>query len=108
VAVLEDVPAYGRPGEKSEAYRLCPRPWEPDDVDAIAALQQVAVAEFEARYFRVVAAVWNQHPGSWLRFPEFLRLAYARRVVKWTEAGPEADIPDSIPLPFVSPARQAA
>lgn len=108
LTVLEDVPDHGRPNDGSDPYRLCPRPWEPSDVDPIEAPQQLVVADFEADFFRLVAAVWNQNPGPWLLFPDFLRLVYRRRVVKATAQGLDAEIPDSVTLPFTRDDRQQA
>ena len=110
MTVLDDVPNHGRPGEDNDAYRLCPQPWQPDDFDSLDAPQQLAVAEFEAKFYRLVAAVWNQRPGPWLKFPEFLRLVYSRRVIHERDSNPAVDVPDILPMPMPRPSkiRQAA
>lgn len=103
LAVLDDIPAHGRPENDSKAYRLCPRPWETTDIDPISGPQQLAVAKFEAEFFKAVAELWNQRPGSWLRFPEFLRLVYSQRVVKTATEETE-----TISFPITPPTRAAA
>lgn len=108
LTVLDDIPDYGRQGEASPAFQLCPRPWEQSDVDVIDGPQQVAVAKFESGFFKVVAALWNEQPGSWLRFPEFLRLVYSQRVVRATGQGLEADEPVIIPIHSNAQHRRAA
>jgi Fe-S-cluster containining protein len=80
LAVLHDVPAHGRPSDPSAAFNLCPRPWEVDEVDPVAAVQDLIVLDFELQFFRQVADLWNRNPGRWADFPEFLRLVYTNRV----------------------------
>lgn len=108
LAVLDDVPAHGRPESGNDAYQLCPRPWEPEEIDPIHGPQQVAIAKFEADFFKVVASLWNERPSAWLKFPEFLRLVYTQRVVKVTNAGLEAEPPATIPMSSISDQRRAA
>lgn len=81
LAILHDVPQRGRKGDHP-AYSLCPRPWTSDDVDALTAPQDLAIAKFEWEFFRTLARVWNQAPRSFAEFPEFLRLVYRNRVLE--------------------------
>jgi Fe-S-cluster containining protein len=80
LVLLTGVPARGRFGDE-RAYELCPRPWEPADVDALTAVPDLVVARHEMEFFRRLSAIWNRRPQSWLVFPDFLRLVYANRVV---------------------------
>jgi Fe-S-cluster containining protein len=89
---LHEVPERGRPAEQGEAYRLCPRPWEPAEVDPISAPQDLVVLRYEMQFFAHVAEVWNQSPGLWADFPEFLRLVYANRV-----QGAERELRSTLP-----------
>ncbi len=93
LAVIYDIPGSGRENE-SPAYGLCPRPWEPSDVDPLQTLQDLAAAKFEMSFFHSVAMVWNRQPREWNLFPEFLRLVYSNRVIKEesTEATTQAEI----------------
>lgn len=100
LTILADVPSHGRPDDGHALYRLCPRPWEPSDVDPIAAPADLAVARYEMAFFKQVAALWNERLGSWLKFPEFLRLVYANRVIRPTEPHEQADsYPVTLPFP---------
>lgn len=108
LAVIYDVPERGRAVD-SPAYNLCPRPWEPADFEPISTLQDLVVARFEMNFFHQLARVWNRAPRDWGLFPEFLRLAYAGRVVKEqpqevveTE---EAAEPQTLPFPGRDAAR---
>jgi len=100
LAILADVPSHGRPSDGHEAYQLCPRPWRPDDVDPIQAPQDLAVSAYESSFFHQVATLWNERPGSWLKFPEYLRLVYERRVIRPAESAEEAAEDEAITLPF--------
>ena len=95
LAVLYDVPARGRDGDHP-AYDLCPRPWRPEDVDAIDAPRDLAAAKYEMDFFRSVAAVWNRTPRPAEIFPDFLRVVYGGRVVR------EETRPATVPLPGVT------
>ncbi len=79
LAVIYDVPERGRE-DPHPAYNLCPRPWEPSDLDPISTYQELAVARAEMEFFKSVAEVWNRNPRTWSVFPEFLRLVYASRL----------------------------
>lgn len=100
LAVLTDVPCRGRSGEEP-LYSLCPRPWEPRDVDPVAALQDLVVARFEMNFFHQLADGWNRRPGQWEVFPDFLRLIYSRRVGR--EPPAEAAEQQPVPAPHRSP-----
>lgn len=80
LAVLYDVPAHGRSHDSSPAFDLCPQPWSVDDVEPVAAVQDLVLLQFELRFFHQVATMWNRQPGRWQDFPEFLRLVYQHRV----------------------------
>ena len=79
LAVIYDVPERGRQ-DPDPAYQLCPRPWEPSDVDPMSTYQTLAVAQAEMEFFKRVADIWNRSPRQWTVFPEFLRLVYSNRV----------------------------
>jgi hypothetical protein len=36
-------------------------------------------------FFFKLAAAWNQRPGEWLLFPDFLQSVYAKRVLRQDE-----------------------
>lgn len=107
LAIISDVPVRGRTEEGNPAYELCPRPWQPSDVDPLQGPQDVAVAEYEAAFFRQVAALWNERPSAWLKFPDFLRMVYERRVVKPEDVVAEPDTSGPVTLPFPSQRRDA-
>lgn len=79
LAILYDVPEYGRPG-KEPAYRLCPRQWTPADVDPIEQVQDLVVAQYEMNFYTTLVQSWNRDPGPWLAFPDFLTQVYDQRV----------------------------
>ena len=83
LAVLQDVPERGRPGGEA-LYELCPRPWEPADLDPLETPQDLVVAQYEMRFFFQLADMWNRSPRSWTAFPDFLRLVYSNRVLPAT------------------------
>ena len=80
LAIIYDVPETGRTG--SPLYQLCPRPWEPADIDPIQGMQDLVTAKFEMDFFRSLAESWNANPGPWEVFPDFLRIVYAARVLR--------------------------
>lgn len=104
LAVLADVPAHGRPEDGHAMYGLCPRPWQPSDADPIGAPQDLAVAEYEASFYRQVVTLWNERPGPWLKFPEFLHLVYENRVVRPASIA-DGESADAVMLPFPSAVR---
>jgi Fe-S-cluster containining protein len=79
LAVIYDVPERGRQ-EEGDAYQLCPRQWEPDDLDPVRTIQELVVAKYEMNFFHQIAAVWNREPRPWQLFPEFLNMLYAERI----------------------------
>ncbi|MEX0704755.1 MAG: YkgJ family cysteine cluster protein [Planctomycetales bacterium] len=94
LVVLQEVPASGRNGPPG-VYDLCPRPWEPADIDALDMLQDLVVARHEMHFFHQIAQIWNRAPRAWGLFPDFLRLVYANRVVR---AAPAEDVPKILPF----------
>jgi Fe-S-cluster containining protein len=81
LAVVYDVPQSGRDAEHP-AYRLCPRQWQPSDLDPVQTVQDLVVARYEMAFFAQLAKRWNQAPGPWSVFPDFLRTVYGSRVVR--------------------------
>ena len=93
LAVLYDVPSHGKAGGHP-AYRLCPRPWEPQDFDPIQQLQDLVIAKYEMNFFFKLADAWNESPGDWRTFPDFLTAVYANRVLaKDRDEGTEEEAP---------------
>ena len=84
LAVIYDVPAAGK-GGSHPVYQLCPRSWKPEDLDPIQQVQDLVVAKYEMNFFFKLAAAWNEHPGDWLLFPDFLQMVYAKRVLSQDE-----------------------
>ena len=82
LAVLYDVPEHGRPGSSNPLYNLCSRNWEPEDVHPLKTVQELVVARYEMNFFHNIAQIWNNNPGPWANFPEFLHLVYAGRVIR--------------------------
>src|SRR5262249_9188123 len=80
LAVIHDVPAAGREGGHP-VYQLCPRAWKPEDLDPLQQVQDLVLAKFEMNFFFKLAAAWNERPGDWLLFPDFLQMVYAKRVL---------------------------
>ncbi|MDA1013740.1 MAG: YkgJ family cysteine cluster protein [Planctomycetota bacterium] len=119
MAVIHDVPERGR-GGSNPAYKLCPRPWEPADVDPLEAPRDLVVAKYEMRFFHQLAAVWNREPRDWAMFPDFVRVVYANRVIPEAadivldessdQTATDDDEPQTIPLPVLrnSPRRHVA
>jgi hypothetical protein len=84
LAVLYDIPATGK-GGSHPVYQLCPRAWNPEDLDPLQQVQDLVIAKFEMNFFFKLAAAWNAQPGEWRLFPEFLLTVYARRVISKDE-----------------------
>ena len=101
LAIIYDVPPRGRVSD-DPAYDLCPRQWEPADLDPLDTLQSLVVAKYEMAFFHQLAQMWNRAPRPWNLFPDFLRLAYAGRVLR-EEPQSHAE-PDTIKLPVVASA----
>jgi Fe-S-cluster containining protein len=98
LAVVVDIPERLRQNA-NPAYTLCPRPWQPEDVDPIQAVQDLAVLKYELAFFWQVADLWNRSPKSWSAFPQFLEIVYSKRVTR-EEPAPAAqnDQPATLPL----------
>ena len=103
LVIVCDIPQRMRQNN-NPAYTLCPRPWQPEDVDPIQSVQDLAVLKYELAFFRQVADVWNRSPGSWRAFPQFLDIVYSKRV------GREDPVEDEGPvtLPFPNSPEQRA
>jgi len=106
LAVVCNVPDRLR-DNANPAYTLCPRPWEPADVDPIQSVQDLAVVKYELAFFRQVAEVWNRSPASWTGFPQFLDIVYSKRVGR---EGPDDARADDGPvtLPFSKATKRPA
>lgn len=99
LAILYDAPEYGREGH--EVYKLCPRDWEKSDIDTVKQLQDLIVSRYEMLFFHQLADSWNRQPGSWLLFPDFLKLVYESRLQNASEVRERivlADLPKTIPM----------
>lgn len=79
LAILYDVPAYGRQ-EQQPAFKLCERPWRPEDLDPVQQVQDLVVAQYEMSFFHRLAGGWNRRPGLWSDFPAFIEFVYANRL----------------------------
>ena len=79
LAILYDIPESGRDSDEP-IYDLCPRKWEPSGYEPVSGVQDLVVSRYEVLFFRKLAAIWNKQPQSWLRFPDFLRNVYSKRV----------------------------
>lgn len=65
------------PAEPSHAvYELCPHPWSISDHDPIAALQSLRDCADEMELFHAIAHRWNDEPGPWPLFPDYLELIF--------------------------------
>lgn len=78
---IAPVDEYGRE-ERHEAYRLCPRSWTLDDLNAEEALRDLRTAAREMQHFKLAAELWNRRPLPWTAFPEFIRLVYAEEMLR--------------------------
>jgi Fe-S-cluster containining protein len=107
VAELHSIPPYGRPSDPHPIYNLCPRPWEPTDVDPIATVQNLILIRFEYQFFEKVARIWNAALPEYELFPTFLREVYRHRVVTTADT-PDQDLPATLPGPFSSWTKRAA
>lgn len=94
LAVINDVPARSRDADES-VYDLCPRPWEPADLDPLLPIQNLVVARHEMQFFHGIAARWNQELRPWELFPVFLQMIYENRVIKNESAAASTATPDA-------------
>jgi hypothetical protein len=79
LVVIDNDRACGKT-RNAPVLALCPRPWQRSDLDPIDQCQALVVARHEMRFFHQVAACWNENPGCFSDFPEFLQLVYSERV----------------------------
>jgi len=104
LAILCEVPKEGK-GGVHPVYRLCPRQWEPRDLDPVRQVQDLVVAKFEMSFFFKLARAWNARPGEWKSFPDFLQLVYAKRVLPQEfndEASSDAEEATILPFPRIA------
>ena len=104
LAVLCDVPKEGK-GGSHPVYRLCPRQWEPHELDPIRQVQDLVIARYEMNFFFKLARAWNARPGEWTSFPDFLQLVYAKRVLPKEfddETASESEPATIIPFPRIA------
>jgi len=106
LALVVDVPEQLRP-DAHPAYTLCPRPWEPEDVDPIQAVQDLAVVKYELAFFWQVAELWNRSPASWSAFPRFLEIVYSKRVARERPSAPAGEL-GPVTVPFPQPVQRRA
>ncbi len=64
------------PELRHAVYDLCPHPWSISDIDPAAALQDLRDCADEMERFHAIAHRWNDQPGPWPMFPDFLELIY--------------------------------
>ncbi|HID23018.1 MAG TPA: YkgJ family cysteine cluster protein [Planctomycetaceae bacterium] len=100
LALLQPVPEHARDANEP-VYRLCPRPWEPADLDPVETPQSLAVLRYEMAFFGKVADLWNRSPLPWSAFPEFLEFVYSRRILP--TASDEAEPSEAFILPLPRP-----
>lgn len=98
LAIIYDVPSPRKPDEKPHVNDLCARQWEPADFDHLDTLQDLALTQFEMKFFHQIAAIWNRVPRDWNVFPDFLRLVYANRVISEADSA-EAANPRTLAFP---------
>lgn len=97
LAILYDVPKKARQ-EEHPAYELCPRPWTSSDINPVEMVQDLVVARFELQFFQQVADSWNRNPAPFAVLPDFLRMVYANRVIRQSEAGLSSETPSTLPM----------
>jgi len=102
LAELQSVPGHAR-DEAVAVYQLCPRPWEPEDLDPVETPQTLAVIRYEMAFFHNVARLWNRQPQPWTAFPDFLDYVYSRRILPVSaDEAPDTE-PVIASLPLVQP-----
>ena len=79
LAILYDIPSNGRDGEP--AYDLCSRQWNASDLNPNETIQSLIIARYEMTFFSKIAMIWNQTPGEWNDFPEFIDRIYSNRII---------------------------
>lgn len=93
LAILYDIPENGRDGEP--AYDLCPRQWTASDLDPNDTIQSLILARYEMTFFSKIATIWNQAPGEWNLFPEFIDRIYSNRI---TSESQQKSAPQTVPV----------
>ena len=83
---IAPIPAFGRPGA-DPAYRLCSRAWTEADIDWSEKQHEFERARDEMNLMHVIADRWNQRPGDWIAFPDFLALIWQRLSNRYTSRG---------------------
>ncbi|WP_409999459.1 hypothetical protein [Gimesia chilikensis] len=89
LAILYDIPSNGRDGEP--AYDLCSRQWTASDLDPNDTIQSLVIARYEMTFFSKIAMIWNQAPGAWNQFPDFIDRIYSNRIASETQEDTSAD-----------------
>jgi Fe-S-cluster containining protein len=107
LAIVCDIHARVRDSD-NPAYTLCPRPWEPADIDPIQSVQDLAVVKYELAFFWRVAELWNKSPGSWSGFAQFLEIVYSKRVVREEPPQEATEDDEPVTLPFRKPSERGA
>ena len=79
LAIIENISDRFSESDDS-ALSGCPRQWEPEDLDPVGTMENLVIARYEMQYFHKLAEYWNQTPGDWQTFPEFLHRVYSRRL----------------------------
>lgn len=98
LAVIYELPLLEQ-DDIDPAYSLCPRQWEPADLDPLSTVQDLIVAQYEMNFFHKLADLWNQNPGDWDIFPDFLRAVYENRVIPESETMPASAGPATLKFP---------
>ena len=102
LAVIHDVPERTR-GDGEPVYDLCPRQWEPGDLDPVQPIHDLLIARYEMQFFSQIAELWNKRKGPWESFPDFLHLVYAQRVTRQQPTPRQQPIPRERPQPVQTP-----
>nr|WP_298867609.1 hypothetical protein [uncultured Gimesia sp.] len=93
LAVLYEIPSNGRDGEP--AYDLCPRQWTASDLEPNDTIQSLVIAQYEMTFFKKIAAIWNQNPGEWNSFPEFIDIIYSNRISSENKSDSNLESPEA-------------
>lgn len=72
-AGIAPIPESGRTDDDSDAYRLCSTEWSVDDLGPDDSTRLIDECRREMQLMSLLATRWNQDPGPWPLFPEFLR-----------------------------------
>ncbi|MDD3013971.1 MAG: YkgJ family cysteine cluster protein [Candidatus Gastranaerophilales bacterium] len=76
-------PYYNCEKKKTPAYNLCPRPLNSEDFADYSGeiTKNLAMHKFEMDFFKSVATIWNDNPGSIDEFFKHIASIYQNRVV---------------------------